>query len=713
MKETKKQHIVLVVASDSEEIGSIIHVFKEEEYDFITAKSVPEALSNITYRLPHLIISEAELPQIDGFAFLEIIRKGVKTRFIPFVFITESKDLKDRVHAYQTGADAILVKPIAEDELRAIVSSRIRLLEEFYQVAVTDELTRLSNRREFLKKFNEEINKSEKQRISLALLDLDHFKQINDIHGHQMGDNVLMTFADVIKSICGERYIPARFGGEEFVLLFPGLNALEAKEVVEQIRSIFCGISFKGEKQKVFRANFSAGIAEYPQMANNLSHLLSKADHALYAAKNEGRGRTLVYSPLMGRNDRFWEYLKGGKEIFLTKENADVQSGLLYLPKALDLIINLDFEIRSIGTMAIRVEEIPFHGEVRGRQNLHYEIRNLVNAIIRSCENNFASDTFYCRASVFHWDFVILFPSIVDFSFNIKKFKDLCSEIFQSICSHPASMYFDLGFECDVIYYNKKRPWVLLDEINRIIANINVVYKKRNSLEKLRRTMRRLISGILEGKINIKMRYFYNTFNFHREYQYVVLFDGKSFTSELDVLIADNFTPKKVSSYLLNIRQHLKSNKSFPLMIPWIDKIDLMDFVELIANVFTKWDLLVMINESQISNDMVNQLTILSRNLPSSVSIGIDNCFIGQDLLHALSSFECKVLCFSENIIRNIHFFKERIKIVNGAKIFADQLGVRVMAKNILSEEEYIIVRDLGIYYASGDYMEFLRKTTI
>lgn len=698
-----------MVASEAEEIGNIVRALDGYGYDFITAKSVPEALSNITYRLPNVIISEAELPEVDGFAFLEKIRKGIKTRLIPFVFITKTKGVKERVHAYQTGADAILVKPVISEELRAIVSSRIRMLEEFYHISMTDELTRLYNRREFLKKFNEEIYSSEKRQISLALLDLDHFKQINDIHGHQMGDNVLMTFAEVIMSVCGDAYFPARFGGEEFVVLFPGISAVEAKEIVDRIRNLFSAISFQGDKKKVFYVNFSGGVAEYPLMAANLSHLLSKADHALYAAKNEGRGRTLIYSPLMARNDRFWEHLKGSRETFLTRDNTDVVSNLMYLPRALEEITNLDFEIQSIGTMAISIRENPIIARVRGRQNLHYDIRNIVGVIMQACENNFASDTFYCRASLFECDFVVLFPSIADFSFNLKKFRELCDDIFQSIGQNPACMLFDLGYACDVMYFDRKKPWGLLDEVKRIMAEIRSTDEKRKKYEKLRHKARSIIQKDETGRHVIETKYYFNTFNLHREYQYFALSEGADYTLELDMLL-ENGIKKHAESFIRTIAKHAKSNKSQPIMVPWNGVINLQEFIDAIRRELKGKRILLMVNEAQISDKVIDAMSQAMRSLPATVSFGLDNCYIGPELLNVLSSIECRALCFSENVVRNIHLFKERIKIVNGAKIFADQLGIPVMAKNIMNEEEYLILRDLGIYYASGPYMEDLLK---
>ncbi len=712
MKDVKKKHAVLVVASETEEIGSIVRTLEESDYDFITARSVPEALSNITYRLPNVIISEAEMPEIDGFAFLEKIRKGIKTRLIPFVFITKSKGVKERVHAYQTGADAILVKPVVAEELKAIVASRIRMIEEFYHIAVTDELTRLYNRREFLKKFNEEIYREEKRRISLALMDLDHFKQINDIHGHQMGDNVLMTFAEVIMSVCQDVYFPARFGGEEFVVLFPGLGSVEAKEIVDRIRNVFGAISFQGDKKKVFYVNFSAGVAEYPLMAANLSHLLSKADHALYAAKNEGRGKTLVYSPLMARNDRFWEHLKGSREIFLTKEHADVVSGLLYLPRALEMITNLDFEIQSIGTMAISIRENPTIAAVRGRQNLHYDVRNIVSVIVQACENNFASETFYCRGSFFECDFVVLFPSIADFSFNLQKFRELCDDIFQSISKNPACALFDLGYACDVMYFNRKKPWELLDGVKRIIGEIRSTDEKMKKYEKLRRKARTAFQKTGQGKQNIETKYFFNTFNLHREYQYFAVSDGPEYVLELDILL-ENGIKKHTESFMKTIAMHSRGGKSLPIMVSWNGDTDLQKFIDVLGAELKGKRILLMINEAQITDTVLETLGRTIRGLPSSISFGLDNCFIGPDLLNVLSSVECRALCFSENVIRNIHTFKERIKIINGAKIFADQLGIPVMAKNVMNEEEYLIVRDLGIYYASGPYMEQILKQGI
>ena len=208
---------VLIVVNDEELIAQVTGALSDYGFYFITAKSVIEALSNITYKLPDIIISEVDLPEISGFDLLRKIRRGIKTRLIPFIFLSSSHDTVNRIEAYQIGADAYLIKPLVPEELRALTVTKLRQLNEFYQLSVTDELTSLYNRREFVKRFNAEINNPDIAKISLGLLDVDFFKKVNDLHGHQMGDTVLMTLADVLKQESSASMFPARFGGEEGV----------------------------------------------------------------------------------------------------------------------------------------------------------------------------------------------------------------------------------------------------------------------------------------------------------------------------------------------------------------------------------------------------------------------------------------------------------------------------------------------------------------
>ncbi|MGV7930179.1 MAG: response regulator [Spirochaetota bacterium] len=166
---------VLVVAHRQEDVTLICEVLNDIDYDYITAHSGIEALGVITYQLPHIIISEIDLPELNGYELCRKIRTGIKTRLIPFIFIAPSDRVDDRITALQTGADAYLAKPFNADELRALVRSKVNSFDELYQLSITDELTRLFNRREFLKRFAGELENPQVQSVSLCILDLDFF----------------------------------------------------------------------------------------------------------------------------------------------------------------------------------------------------------------------------------------------------------------------------------------------------------------------------------------------------------------------------------------------------------------------------------------------------------------------------------------------------------------------------------------------------------
>ena len=707
-RSNRRKNTVLVVASDRDNISAIINSLPLDMFDFITAQSVPEALSNITYKLPNIIISEVDLPDINGFELLEKIRKGIKTRLIPFIFISESMDTSSRIHAYQTGADAFLVKPLVPGEINAILESKLRQLSEFYNLAMTDELTTLYNRREFLKKFNDEINSSAASVISLALLDLDFFKKVNDNYGHQMGDNVLMTFADVLKNSGMERSIPARFGGEEFVMLFPGIDSHAAKNIIEDIRARFFSIQFRGDKEQIFHVNFSAGIAEYPSMAGNLSHLLSRADHALYSAKREGRARTLIYNPVMARNDRFWEHLKRKREVFLDGQNREIVTGLPYLPSALETITGLDFEIMSIGVMVIKVEEILAFSAVRGMKNLHYDLQNIVRVITSSCENYFPSDTFFCLGNVYDHEFIVLFPSFVDFSLNVKKFKSLCAEIFSDIDKNIACSYYSLKFTSDVMYYNMDKSWDLFSDIRRIRDKTRSRVIKKNDYRAIMNACVKS-AGRCEGHINdFSTEYFYNSFNYRKEYAFFTI---KNFGDVFDIILNETKEVKTVRKLYSEIKRTQSKNINYPLLLSWDHQTDIETFVPMISEIFPGKEVIIMINEAVIDTNLADRLIAISGQNHEGIRFGLDNCYVGKGVLNLLSIVEFGALCFSPNLLRKIHLFKDRIKIINGIKVFADQVNIPVMAKGIFTEEEYTIIRDLKIFYASGPYMEQLKKS--
>lgn len=173
-----------------------------------------------------------------------------------------------------------------------------RLLQKAEQLAITDELTQLYNHRYFVHALGNEINRSKrlKHPISFLMLDIDHFKYYNDHQGHQNGNIVLKTAANLMQESIREIDILARYGGEEFTVILPGAESDEGIIIAQRIRKAIENYAFPfGEKQPGGKLTVSIGLANYPKDAADGSELVEKADSALYRAKREGRNKVIVF----------------------------------------------------------------------------------------------------------------------------------------------------------------------------------------------------------------------------------------------------------------------------------------------------------------------------------------------------------------------------------------------------------------------------------
>jgi diguanylate cyclase (GGDEF)-like protein len=137
--------------------------------------------------------------------------------------------------------------------------------------------------------------------LALMMMDIDHFKRVNDTHGHQTGDEVLRMLADILRNEARRSDVACRYGGEEFVLLLPKMNLESARARAERWRQMFAEMDMPGEGGK-FRCTLSVGIAVFPEHGNSAEDLLRNGDRALYLAKALGRNRVVTYD-LGGRED--------------------------------------------------------------------------------------------------------------------------------------------------------------------------------------------------------------------------------------------------------------------------------------------------------------------------------------------------------------------------------------------------------------------------
>ena len=258
---------------------------------------------------PKLVLLDWVLPDLDGIELCQRIRKASASgQYVYVILLTSKEGRQNMLDAMKAGADDYLVKPFDESELKArlLVGKRILDLQEelvaaresMRHAATHDSLTGLLNRGEILCKLERELERTRRERKPVAVIlgDLDHFKKVNDTHGHPFGDEVLREIGRRLRSRLRIYDGVGRYGGEEFLLVLPGCNLRVAIERANKLREVIAATSIKsGEMETTINISMGVAVSE-DAGAKEAEALLNRADRALYAAKENGRNRVEHYS---------------------------------------------------------------------------------------------------------------------------------------------------------------------------------------------------------------------------------------------------------------------------------------------------------------------------------------------------------------------------------------------------------------------------------
>jgi two-component system, cell cycle response regulator len=240
------------------------------------------------------VIVSAVLPSMSGFEFCWEARLITNSqRQIYIILMSADYDRHKLTEALDSGADDFISEPPAGDELFARLRAAERMAamqRELMQLATTDPLTGVLNRRAFFERAQQASTKPPPAAtLSAIMIDIDHFKRINDVHGHGAGDEVIRGLA---QQAVAEGSIVGRLGGEEFVMLLEGATLPDAVAVAERVRSNFAGLRF-GTGDDAIQATCSVGVGEW-RFNDSIDALLRRADAALYRDKAEGRNRVVT-----------------------------------------------------------------------------------------------------------------------------------------------------------------------------------------------------------------------------------------------------------------------------------------------------------------------------------------------------------------------------------------------------------------------------------
>lgn len=268
-------------------------------YDIVVASNGSEAWEIIQKpESPSLIISDWMMPGMDGLTLCRKIRRMDVQGYVYFILLTAKGEKGDVIDGLEAGADDFLTKPFNQEELkyRTRIGERIINLERrILELANTDALTGVMNRRAFMERMEQETVRSRRDKIPLSfiLADIDHFKKVNDTYGHQVGDLVLQRFTATVSASMRPYDLIGRYGGEEFVICLPGADGLQAASVGERIRKKVEAMEIMvPDSSKSVSITASFGVTAYSvESRESMDSIIKKADDALYRAKNEGRNR--------------------------------------------------------------------------------------------------------------------------------------------------------------------------------------------------------------------------------------------------------------------------------------------------------------------------------------------------------------------------------------------------------------------------------------
>jgi two-component system cell cycle response regulator len=294
----------VLVADDSPVYRKLVEqALAQEPYTVIFAKNGRQAMDLFAEHGPAVVITDWTMPDISGLEICQGIRRDFQQLYAYVILLTANADKEEVIEGLASGADDYLTKPFHPGELRARVKVGQRIADlhaqlqhknrELEELALTDPLTTLANRRALDFWAAGQLSAAARHDfpIWVGMADLDHFKSINDTHGHDVGDTVLKSFAEVLKSNTRQSNICGRLGGEEFLLILTHGERENIAAAFERIRKQFELRTFTGVGG-LFGATASFGVATFHgAVAPELSDLLALADAALYAAKKKGRNR--------------------------------------------------------------------------------------------------------------------------------------------------------------------------------------------------------------------------------------------------------------------------------------------------------------------------------------------------------------------------------------------------------------------------------------
>lgn len=292
-RESQNEHILIV--DDSTYLADYYSAILQEAG--LITKTVTDPQNFLLTALefqPDLILLDINMPFCSGLELAQVVQQEETLSSVPIIFLSTISERARQLEVLSLAGDDFLTKPVDPKHLLAAVHNRLIRSHMLRLRMMRDSLTNLYNHTMIYHQLEREIRIAERYHhdLSIVLFDIDHFKKINDVYGHQVGDQILKSLSVFLHTNFRKTDIIGRYGGEEFLVILPCTNGKDAVNLVERIRQLFSHIPHIIGDKKIF-VTLSGGITSYSN-AKNSTELIKAADDALYQAKKQGRNRIVL-----------------------------------------------------------------------------------------------------------------------------------------------------------------------------------------------------------------------------------------------------------------------------------------------------------------------------------------------------------------------------------------------------------------------------------
>ncbi|MDF1876813.1 diguanylate cyclase [Sulfurimonas sp. SAG-AH-194-L11] len=292
-----QNHTVLVVDDSMVFRKQLQNLLQNMFFKVIAVAHGEEALNILSINSDiNLVLTDYHMPVMDGLELTYEIRKNHNKNDLAILAVSSNKDNEVNAIFLKAGANDFITKPFSKEEFSCRINNTIEALENIQIVtnhANRDYLTGLYNRRYFfetMSEYQDEISDGG-EKFAVAMIDIDHFKNINDTYGHDVGDKIIIALSEILRTSTSHRDLVARFGGEEFCMVLKNINRYSALDIFERIRQEVESFSFAVDKDNFIKFTISIGAAIHTD--TTLEETINNSDMMLYKAKKSGRNQVV------------------------------------------------------------------------------------------------------------------------------------------------------------------------------------------------------------------------------------------------------------------------------------------------------------------------------------------------------------------------------------------------------------------------------------